>query len=510
MSPLHEYGFSSKFVGNDGKGHLGVLCVGEAPGEHEDLIGKPLQGPSGKLFDRMVTRSTNPASGRSLERNDLLITNAVNYRPPNNELAGTPYESLAIEHCRPYLEATIRESKPRAILAMGATAIKWFIEHATEVKDWRGYAVHTKYGWVVPTYHPAFLLRGNFALCEAFQYDLLRAVQIASNGGTFPRAPVEYNESPTVAEAWQYLETYKLEGGTLGFDIETPYSGQRDDLGASEFLREKDDPSYTIVRISFSRETHTAISMPWIGEYVKVAKALLETKGPKAVWNEAFDVPRLRANHVVVGGDVRDFMWAWHFWKPHLPYGLKYAATFLTDLPQWKHESATRPAWYSCVDSDALIRCAVKLERLLRGIDRWDLFLRHVVDVSKVLRQMSLIGIPTDGERRKLVRAEMEKEYLDVSASINKEIPLDMRRLKVYKSSRATLEKKGLLAKGEWVEVDDGLPEPEPKKKGAKHPVRAQAVAEGAEEGKENKAPKRRRNAKSVPDSDQERLLLPS
>jgi len=452
---------SPRYVGQDGLGRTGVLLIGEAPGEQEDRLGRPFVGPSGDLLNRMVGRVS--VDGKALQRDDFHLFNVCPFRPPLNVIS-----QEMVDHCREEVERVLRLLKPKAILAMGETAIRWFIPYFNTVKDWRGYIEETPWGPVIPTYHPAFLMRGNFALCEAWQHDLLRAVEVSKRGVV--RAPTSYLLDPSYAEAERWVR--ESGEGLLAFDIETPFSGREADELVDRFEVEEEDPSYTIVRISFSHAPHQAISIPWCPPFTTLAKGLLETSRPKCVWNEAFDVPRLRANDVEVEGRVYDTMWAYHLLKPHLPYSLKYAATFWTDLPQWKHQSSSRPAWYSAVDSDALMRVHIAVERELRREKRWDLYERHVVDVSQVLRGMSTYGIGVDEALRAEARERFDTRYKVLVEELQKMAPLDIRPRKVYRSRKTSLLKRGIMKEGEsWIEIapfEEPLPSPSPPKKARK------------------------------------------
>lgn len=480
------------FARCDGDGTLGILVVAEALGAEEADKGLPLVGPTGQLFNRMLSRTVDPRSGGPFRREQFLLTNIVCCRPPENALSKAPYEQAAIDHCRPYLEETLKTFKPKAILAMGATALRWFTGYST-VKEWRGYIVETEWGPVIPTYHPSFLLQGNFAHCEVWIFDLLRAVDVARRG--IKREPVSYQERPSPLAAWEALDAFKKASPTmLAFDIETPYSDEVDEseaLEKSDLLIEEDDPSYTIVRISFSWKENEAISMPWCPPYVEIAKGFLATPGPKAGWNsDGYDIPRLRAAGVDVVGPSYDFMTCFHMVKPHIPYRLKYVATLYTDLPQWAHESKARPEWYSCVDSDATLRCARAIEKEARALGKWDLFERHFVQLGMVLREMSDAGIPLHMARRRLARMRFTRDLQVLQARLDETVPLDTRDVTRYRISPAQLEKKGLLSEGVWIEWDDGKPEPIPKPKKEKRHGKTQFLGESTVHHRRRRIPK--------------------
>jgi uracil-DNA glycosylase len=126
-----------------------LVLVGEGPGENEDREGVPFIGKAGKLLDSMVI-----AAGLSLD--EIYIVNAVKCRPPKNRKP----EPDEIEACRPYLVEQLSVLRPRVIIALGATAVQALLggrpEGITRMRGaWKLYGETP----VMPTYHPAYLLR---------------------------------------------------------------------------------------------------------------------------------------------------------------------------------------------------------------------------------------------------------------------------------------------------------------------------------------------------------------
>jgi len=137
-----------------------LMLIGEAPGADEDAQGEPFVGRAGKLLDSMLA-----AIGMSRER--VFIANILKCRPPNNENP-TPNEA---EKCRPYLNRQIELIQPKAILALGAVAAHNLLDVETPIGRLRG-AVHEMSGSgipVIPTYHPAYLLRRPQGKAQAFE-----------------------------------------------------------------------------------------------------------------------------------------------------------------------------------------------------------------------------------------------------------------------------------------------------------------------------------------------------
>lgn len=378
---------------------LGVLVVAEALGEHEARAGEPLVGPAGKTWDRLVGRTFYPPLGRHLERSDFILDNCLRCQPPGNVLVGAPYERAALDHCRPNLESTIRSVKPRCIVALGGTALQWFTGHRG-IEQLRGYVFESEWGPVVPTYHPSYIMRGNWHLSRVVQLDLLRALEVARLGVEHLHVEKAYELSPSTRELEAFLMEWRAAGRPpLAFDIETPKPTEAEVAEAD--LTFEDDASYQILMISLAFKPFQAISIPWIEPFCSLVRGAFAENADFLVWNAKFDVPRLSAAGVKWGGRIVDVMLAWHWLEPSLPMGLKYVATFFCpDMHAWKLDMGKNFAWYNAADSDVLLRVYQEVRARLEQEGRWRVFERHFLDYGKVLQKMTERGVSIDHEAR--------------------------------------------------------------------------------------------------------------
>ncbi len=134
-----------------GEGHprATLLFVGEGPGEDEDLSGRPFVGEAGKLLTRIIE------NGMGLKRGDVYICNVVKCRPPANR---DPSDEET-EACLPFLRQQIRLVSPRVICTLGEVAGRALLGAGFLITQARG-QWHTYEGIpVMPTFHPAHLLR---------------------------------------------------------------------------------------------------------------------------------------------------------------------------------------------------------------------------------------------------------------------------------------------------------------------------------------------------------------
>lgn len=125
-----------------------IMFVGEAPGADEDEQGLAFVGRAGQLLTKMI-------EAMGYKREEVFIGNILKCRPPDNR-PPTPEE---MELCLPYLKAQIAVIKPKVIIALGATAVKGLLNLSTGITKLRGKWLSFEGIDLMPTYHPAYLLR---------------------------------------------------------------------------------------------------------------------------------------------------------------------------------------------------------------------------------------------------------------------------------------------------------------------------------------------------------------
>lgn len=406
--PLQRVG-SGYAAATDGGDATKVLVVSEALGSDEARVATPLVGAAGKTWDRLVGRTIDPDRNVPFSRDDFKLDNVVHCQPPGNVLVGAPYEWAAINKCRPYLEHTLRSFKPKAILTLGNTPLRWFTGQ-WGIEQLRGYVFDSPWGPVVPTYHPSYIMRGNWHLSRVVQLDLLRAVEVARKGTSYLHVEKAYELSPSWGEVRGFVDGWKAAGcPPLAFDIETPHSG---DAADNEDMTFEDDASYTILMVSLAWEPYKAISIPWNSSFKTLLQEVFAQEADFLVWNAKFDVPRLVANGIHFAGRVVDVMLAWHWLEPSLPMGLKYVATFFCpDMRAWKLDMHKNFAWYNCADSDVLLRVFQGVHERLAQEGRWKTFERHFLDFGKILQKMTERGVTVDHEARKASRDRFKERF---------------------------------------------------------------------------------------------------
>ncbi len=138
-----------QIVFGDGNPHADLMFIGEGPGEQEDLQGLPFVGRAGELLTQMIEK------GLGISRSEVYICNIVKCRPPENR---TP-SATEVSSCQPFLDGQIDAVKPRVIVSLGKPAASLLLGEDVAITRMRG-TWHSYRGIpLMPTLHPAYILR---------------------------------------------------------------------------------------------------------------------------------------------------------------------------------------------------------------------------------------------------------------------------------------------------------------------------------------------------------------
>jgi uracil-DNA glycosylase family 4 len=140
-----------------------LVFIGEGPGRNEDESGRPFVGRGGQLLEKMI-EAMGP-NGKKLERSMVYIANVVKCRPPDNR---APFPEEA-EQCMTFLEAQLRILNPKVVVTLGKTATQTLLKTDQPLSELRGKWVKMGSYLLVPSYHPAYLLRNPPAKKEAWE-----------------------------------------------------------------------------------------------------------------------------------------------------------------------------------------------------------------------------------------------------------------------------------------------------------------------------------------------------
>jgi uracil-DNA glycosylase len=161
-------------VFGQGNPNARLMFIGEAPGAEEDAQGLAFVGRAGQLLTDIIEK------GLKIPRKDVFIANVLMCRPPENR---NP-EPDEIESCQPFLEQKIDAIQPTVLVGLGKFAGQWLLKTAEPISRIRGRVGDYKGIKVVPTYHPAFLLRNPGAKKDVWEdMKVVRALLFERSGG---------------------------------------------------------------------------------------------------------------------------------------------------------------------------------------------------------------------------------------------------------------------------------------------------------------------------------------
>jgi uracil-DNA glycosylase family 4 len=407
-----------------------LALIGEALGQEEFFQGAPFVGPSGALLDKSLQQA-------GLARDEVYVSNVVRCQPPENKLRGASYEREAISHCTSnYLNPELRQlGNLNGLVAIGAVASRTLLDlnFYPNIEHWHGTVNETPLGRVVPTFHPAYLLRGNQKLTGVLIHDLMVAKKVAS--GLWQPEPIQTIVDPSTQWFHNWVvDTLANPSAWLSVDIETPYKSGRDE-------GELDDIYDEIIRINFSTNKDIGITVPWTGLYKQAALQLLRGSNPKILWNERFDIPRLVAQGAAIGGRVYDFMLGWHRLQSSLPMSLGFVAPFYSNYGAWKHLSGPKPGEYAALDAAQTLRCAFGIAKDLKDNGLEKAFYEHTVKLDeKVLHPAEKVGLLVDRKRLEEFKEELVTRKTTLDNSIQERVPSNVLKEKIWKRKPADEE----------------------------------------------------------------------
>ena len=156
----------TKIVFGAGSAKAQLMFVGEGPGRDEDLSGEPFVGRAGKLLTEMI-------KAMGLQREDVYIANIVKCRPPENRRP----EHDEVAACSPFLMRQIDVIQPKVICTLGNTPTQTLMQTTRGISSFRGEWFEFRNARLMPTYHPAYLLRNPAAKADVWK-DLQKVMEV--------------------------------------------------------------------------------------------------------------------------------------------------------------------------------------------------------------------------------------------------------------------------------------------------------------------------------------------
>lgn len=382
--------------------HAKIMLVGEAPGLEESRSGIPFVGSSGKILNYILQDA-------GVDRAACRITNVVNVRPPGNNF-GVFYEDKSkriptaelLRH-RQRLYKEVESTNPNVIVAIGAEALKALTPHQYITK-WRGSIIATNHGKVIPTIHPAAVMR-NWGVRPVVVFDFQRVAAEAS----FPEVKTTNREFILNPSFDQVVEECSrlMKSEYIAFDIETTREGWPKQIKC----------------IGFSDSSTSAICIPladkfggnyWNnpeteGAVWQLIAEVLKSKAKKIAQNAQFDVSILSYAGVPVNNLALDTMIMHHTLHPELPKGLDFLCSVYTNQVYYK-SLVRQDLWrYNCLDAVITYEVAMVLLKELDDFGTKDFYFRHVHPMIDPIIDIQHRGVRVDKTLRSALAEGLRK-----------------------------------------------------------------------------------------------------
>lgn len=373
--------YSHGFVPPWGPEKAPLLFLGEAPAKREVDLSQPFVGESGAVINRIF-------HFLSTSREFVRLANVVNCRSPDETWHRSMHAPAAIAHCHDAHLRHVLAEPHQVVVTLGAVPTKHILGldgvDNFSIKDFHG-TVHrdpTDRFWVVPTFHPAHLLRGAWSLLGTMIYDITSAMEIARAGSSWRPAPAPrlvVDPSPEWWAAWvdQFIALSASNPGAywLSVDTETPRKTKRGDEGELK----GEDRGEAMTRLNAACGPEEGISVTNHECYRAASTKLMACANPKMLWNGPFDTDVLVRNHMPMAGQLMDFMWGWHVLQSDVPRGLGFAApNYLPWRQAWKHLSSSEPGPYAAWDGVNNWVTGMGVAQDLIRLGMWSVFYDHI------------------------------------------------------------------------------------------------------------------------------------
>jgi len=406
-----------KYVGSDGPTDAKIFIIGEAPGAKEEKDGKPFVGGAGSVLNSLLSRA-------GIDRSkDVYIANVLKCRPPNNKI-DTPAAHKAIQCCTPKLTEELKRVKANVVVPMGNTALGALGYSDYRITHARGYIFPSDFGKVIPTFHPAYIMRQQHEFYTAWM-DWLK-IERHSKVRAIPSIMERFRVTPKILDIEMFvLQVFnRLELGediTLAVDLET-FEGNPMDIPIKTVgLAINNTHALVIPFITQSGNEYWQSHDEKIRAIMAIGKLLENPRITKMCHNALFDVLVLMNHGFTIEGPIFDTMLAQYLLYHPSAHSLEYLVSVYTEYPPWKLEKGSDDISfreYNARDCVVLHMMKHDLERDLKDNGAEYVF-NILMNVIKPTCQMMLNGIPVDMTRVLAVKTRLESELQSLALGIH-------------------------------------------------------------------------------------------
>jgi uracil-DNA glycosylase len=414
-------GYCNKVRGESASEKPRIAFIGEAPGKDEDLQGHPFVGPAGQELDRILAKA-------GIHRHNAYLLNVINCRPPENDIASDEGQE-AVTACRPGFEEELLKLYDlgvRTLVPLGATAAAALgIEGSAHKIRGSVYkaTIAGKDFWCVPTFHPSYIIRGQWNEEPTCINDIEKAIGIATNGYTPPKE--DFLLFPTVRDIEARTRDILKRKPLLGVDTETT---------ALTYYEAE------IFVMSLALSGEEAFSIPFYsqgyvpywhnGDLARVKNCLAEILEacPTLFQNAAFDISVLEHAGFKVGNVAHDIMLLMHAIHPELPRNLGYIVSIYGQTNFWKDIKLKFPTMrqtpdidlrtYNCRDSVVLHQVLQPMLQDLEETGTKHIYYDYSLKLIRPTLELTYNGLKLDRNRLRKWKKELEVELENLEVQL--------------------------------------------------------------------------------------------
>jgi uracil-DNA glycosylase len=416
-----------KYVPGIGPIGAKLAIVGEAPGRDEDLSGRPFEGPAGGLLNGFLREA-------GINRNDCYVTNVIKFRPPENDMKRLNEIGVSLAQSTQDLFDELHTVRPNCVLALGNTALQ-ALTNKTGIKVYRGSVLRSSDFKlkVVPTFHPAHLLRQ--AGSEVADYAARAYVSLDFAKAARESLTPEYHVPDRLLTVCRNsLDLYRFK---------RQYAGK--------WKVAVDIESYKCIPVcvSFAFSRYHAISVPLINmvdekrpEWIpyhelvqmwKFVSDILDDPRYELIGqNFKFDDAKLRSPCGFRPATLyADTMLMAHTLYPEFPLGLAFLASIWTDEPYYKTEGKEfnpkrdtydRLYLYNAKDAAITFEVFEEQDKELAEMGLSDFYYNYVNKLHNAYRDLEQVGLLFDAARNKELKKKYQAELKEVQTRLNENV----------------------------------------------------------------------------------------
>lgn len=331
------------FVAPEGPISARVVIIGEAPGQNEDIEGKPFVGGAGNVLNMILSRV-------GIKREEIYITNVLKCRPPKNNIKSRE-ASLALNYCKDKLLNELRQLKHvKVIVPMGNTALS-ALGYNWKIGNVRGHIFNSDtFGKIIPTYHPAYIMRQWQELYTVVK-DWTKIKNHVMGLTTYPGKPYD-NINPDIIDVEMFASNVEARTRSLGpseyldvaLDLETYYIQGSATTTAIKLvgLAVVDTRAIVIPIIKQNGDFYWETKEEELRAYMAIGKVLENSKVRLVIHNALFDVLVLMNHGFTVNASIYDTEIAQYLLYHPSAHSLNYVASIYADTNPWKEQENER------------------------------------------------------------------------------------------------------------------------------------------------------------------------